>query len=256
MDLGLRDRVAIVTGAGRGIGLAVAERLLEEGAHVVGVSRGAPERTPVGMVHLQADLLDEATPALLVDRALATFGRLDMLVNNAGGTRLREGYDRLSAVDWHRTWELIFLSHVRMTAASLLHLLSAERGVVVNISSRNGRVPVPSVPDYSAAKAALTNYSKGLAQQFARQGLRVVTVSPGPVATPAWLGPDGVAVQIVAMRGGDKATIVRQTEEAIPMGRFVRSDEVADLVVFLASARASMITGVDILIDGGLTQTV
>lgn len=143
-----------------------------------------------------------------------------------------------------------------MTAAALPHLLSAERGVVVNISSRNGRVPVSSVPDYSAAKAALTNYSKGLAQQFARRGLRVVTVSPSPVATPAWLGPDGVAVQIVAMRGGDKATIVRQTEEAIPMGRFVRSDEVADLAVFLASARASMITGVDILIDGGLTQTV
>jgi NAD(P)-dependent dehydrogenase (short-subunit alcohol dehydrogenase family) len=122
---------------------------------------------------------------------------------------------------------------------------------------RLGRAgPSRPVPDYSAAKAALTNYSKGLAQQFARNGLRVVTVSPGPVATSAWLGPDGVAAQTAAIRGGDAATVVREAEEAIPTGRFVTPAEVADLVAFLASARASMITGVDVLIDGGLTQTV
>jgi len=256
VDLELSGRVAIVTGAGRGIGLAVAERLVAEGADVVGVSRTPPEHELPGLVHVQADLLDEPTPAALVEGALARFGRLDVLVNNAGAGRLRSGYDGVSAADWEDTWRLLFLAQVRMSEAALPHLLAAGGGVIVNMSSRNARVPVRGVPDYSAAKAALTNYSKGLAQQFAKQGLRVVTVSPGPVATPLWLGPDGVAAQEVAMEGGDANEIVRQTEQAIPLGRFVTAEEVADLVAFLASPRAAMITGTDVLIDGGLSQAM
>ena len=256
MDLELDGKVAIVTGAGRGIGLSVAERLIAEGAAVVGVSRTAPERELAGIEHVRADVLDEYTPATLVDRARSRFGRLDILVNNAGGARLRTGYQGVRQADWEETWRLLFLAHVRMTEAALPHLLAGGGGVIVNVSSRNARVPVRGVPDYSAAKAALTNYSKGLAQQFARQGLRVVTVSPGPVASPAWLGPDGIAAQEVAMEGGDKEEVVRQTGEAIPMGRFVTPDEVADLVAFLASSRAAMITGADVLIDGGLTQAM
>jgi NAD(P)-dependent dehydrogenase (short-subunit alcohol dehydrogenase family) len=256
VDLELKDRVAIVTGAGRGIGLATSEALRREGAHVVGVSRTEPEREVPGLVHLRADVLDEATPGRLVDQAIASFGRLDVLVNNAGTGRIRQGYQTPSEQEWQETWELLFLSAVRITNAALPHLLGSGRGVVVNVSSRNGRVPVAAVPDYSAAKAALTNYSKGLAGQYAKEGLRVVSVSPGPTFTALWMGVGGVADQSAALEGTDRNAIIRATEERLPAGRFVKAEEVADLIVYLASARASMITGVDILIDGGLTQTI
>jgi NAD(P)-dependent dehydrogenase (short-subunit alcohol dehydrogenase family) len=254
LDLHLEGRVAIVTGASRGIGRAVVERLFEEGADVVGVSRSKSRGLPVGVVHVEADLLDEKVPADVVESALAAFGRLDILVNNAGSGRVRSGYDGVSPLDWRRAWELLFLSQVRMTAAALPHLLAHRSGVVINVSSSNARVPAPRAPDYSAAKAALANYSKGLALQFAAQGLRVVAVSPGPVATMALLGPDGVAAQIAAMEGRDLEEVVSQIKAAVPLGRLVEPFEVADLIVFLASARASMISGVDVLIDGALTH--
>ncbi len=154
-----------------------------------------------------------------MERALSEFGRLDVLVNNAGTAvtsagsgRVRAGYDRPSEADWREAWELFFLSAVRMTNAALPHLLSSDHGVVVNVSTRNARVPVSAVPDYSAAKAALTNYSKGLAGQYARRGLRVVSVSPGPTSTPGWMGPGGVADQNAAVRGTDRDSVIRATE--------------------------------------------
>ncbi len=265
MDLGLRDRVAIVTGASQGIGLATTKLLIQEEARVVGVSRRPPGEQLPGLAHVQADILDPETPTKAVECAVSGFGRLDVLVNNAGTVvtstgsgRVRAGYDRPSAADWREAWEMFFLATVRMTNAALPHLLSGGGGVVVNVSSRNARVPVSAVPDYSAAKAALTNYSKGLAGQYARRGLRVVSVSPGPTSTPAWLGPGGVADQNAAMgfRGTDRDAVIRATEEAIPAGRLIKPEEVANLIVYLASPRASMITGVDILIDGGMTQTI
>jgi len=143
-----------------------------------------------------------------------------------------------------------------MTKAALPSLLASGSGVVVNISTRDARVPVRGVPDYAAAKAALNNYSKGLAGQYARQGLRVITVSPGPTATPLWLGPEGAATQQAAQSGGDPGSIVRRVEENMPHGRMVKAEEVADLIVYLASVRAASISGVDILIDAGMTQTL
>jgi NAD(P)-dependent dehydrogenase (short-subunit alcohol dehydrogenase family) len=254
--MGFDGRVAIVTGASRGIGFATAVLLAAEGAHVIGVGRTPLESSAEGVTHVLADVLDEATPALVVEKAISSYGRLDVLVNNAGTGRLREGYEQTLEADWRATWELLFLAPVRMTNAALPHLLAGDAGAIVNVSSRNARVPVPGVPDYSAAKAALNNYAKGLALQHASDGLRVVTVSPGPTSTALWLGPHGVAVQAAAMEGSDPATVVSNTERAIPAGRMVKPGEVADLIVYLASTRASMITGVDVLIDGGLTQTL
>ena len=208
------------------------------------------------MHHIRADVTEAGTPAQVVDHALLAFGQVDVLVNNAGTGRIREGYHAVAEAQWRETWELLFLSVVRMTEASIPALLAGEAGVVVNVSSRNARVPVAGVPDYSAAKAALNNYSKGLARQYAGQGSRVITVSPGPTATPLWLGPEGVAVQDAALSGEDPESIVRQAEQGMPHGRMVRADEVADLIVYLASARAGSVSGVDILIDAGLTQTI
>ena len=143
-----------------------------------------------------------------------------------------------------------------MTTAALPALVQAGTGVVVNIVTRNARVPVPAVPDYSAAKAALLNYSKGLAREYASRGLRVVSVFPGPVATPLWLGPGGAAEQAAMLAGTAPEDEVRETEQAMPQGRFVTAAEVADLVAYLASQRAGSVSGVDILIDAGMTQTI
>ena len=179
MDLGLRDKVAIVTGASRGIGWATAALLLEEGAKVIGFSRTALDQQLPGLDHVIGDVTEERTPLRVAERALSSFGRLDVLVNNAGTGTIRTGYAEVAEEQWQGTWELLFLSVVRMTNAALPSLLASGSGVVVNVSTRNARVPVRGVPDYSAAKAALNNYSKGLAGQYAKQGLRVVTASPG-----------------------------------------------------------------------------
>ena len=130
--------------------------------------------------------------------AKSEFGRVDVLVNNAGTGWIREGYEAVSEEAWRSSWELLFLSILRTTNAVLPALLEAGGGAIVNVSSRNARVPVRRIPEYSAAKAALNNYSKGLAGQYAADGIRVVTVSPGPTATPLWLGPQGAAAQQAA----------------------------------------------------------
>lgn len=256
MDLGLAGRVAVVTGVSRGIGHHAARALLAEGAKVVGVSRSTPEPGVEEIHHLQADILEPDTPARVIELALEAGDRVDILVNNAGFGWIRTGYLDVDEDQWRRSWELLFLASVRMTEAALPSLLESDGGTIINVSSRNARVPMPSVADYSAAKAALNNYSKGLAGEYAHQGLRVVTISPGPTATPLWLGPHGAAAQRAALEGGDPASIARGTEARMPHGRFVKAEEVADLIAFLASPRAGSINGIDILIDAGLTQTL
>jgi NAD(P)-dependent dehydrogenase (short-subunit alcohol dehydrogenase family) len=256
MDLGLAGRVAVVTGVSHGIGHHAARALLAEGATVVGVSRSKPEPGVEAIHHLQADILDPDTPARATELGLQAGERIDILVNNAGFGWLRTGYLDVDEEGWRRSWELLFLASVRMTEAALPSLLQSDGGAVINVSSRNARVPIPAVPDYSAAKAALNNYSKGLAGEYARQGLRVVTVSPGPTATPLWLGPHGAAAQTAALEGGDPGTVARGAEERMPHGRFVKAQEVGDLIAFLASPRAGSINGIDILVDAGLTQTL
>lgn len=256
MDLGLGGRVAVVTGVSHGIGHHAARALLAEGATVVGVSRSKPEPGVEAIHHLQADILDPDTPARVIELGLQAGDRIDILINNAGFGWIRTGYLGVDEAGWRRSWELLFLASVRMTEAALPSLLQSDGGAIINVSTRNARVPIPAVADYSAAKAALNNYSKGLAGEYAGNGLRVVTVSPGPTATPLWLGPDGAAAQRAALEGGDPASIARSTEERMPHGRFVRAEEVADLIAFLASTRAGSINGIDILIDAGLTQTL
>jgi NAD(P)-dependent dehydrogenase (short-subunit alcohol dehydrogenase family) len=154
MDLGLRDKVAIVTGASRGIGWATAALLLEEGAKVIGFSRTALDQQLPGLDHVIGDVTEETTPSRVVERALSSFGRLDVLVNNAGTGRIRTGYADVAEEEWRGTWELLFLSVVRMTNAALPSLLASGSSVVVNVSTRNARVPVRGVPDYSALQTS------------------------------------------------------------------------------------------------------
>jgi NAD(P)-dependent dehydrogenase (short-subunit alcohol dehydrogenase family) len=254
LELELHGKVAVVTGAGRGIGRAVALRLAAEGLLVMGASRKEPSQAVPGILHLETDLRDPEAPAALIDWAAAQHGRLDLLVNNVGTGKIRSGSLEESDEDWAAILNLNLLTAVRATRAAMPWLLQS-RGVVVNVSSINGRLAEPSIAGYSASKAALNSFSKSLATQYGPQGVRVGTVSPGPTATDLWLGPDGAAAQIAALEGTDEASVVAQAEASIPLLRFATPEEMANCIAFLASPLAGAVTGADLLIDGGVVPT-
>jgi NAD(P)-dependent dehydrogenase (short-subunit alcohol dehydrogenase family) len=261
MDLGLKGKRAIVTGASKGIGLAVARSLIEEGAHVFAVSR---ETTPEikdlvssgWAEELAVDLSTERGPAHAVAAALER-GPVDILVNNAGGVTPRlDGSGSVTDDQWWSTLTLVLMAAVRTTRAVLPHMLAAGRGAIVNTASVNASLPDPLVIDYSAAKAALVNFSKAVSKEVGPHGIRVNCVSPGPVATELWLGDHGVGATVAGAHGGNASDIERGAVRDTATGRFTTPQEVADLIVFLASERAGNTTGIDYLIDGGLTQTL
>lgn len=261
MDLGMNGKVAVVTGASKGIGLAVTRALVAEGVQVVAGARELSEDLAQlasgGQVKpVQLDLSTPDGPASLIDQAVTAFGRIDLLVNNVGAVKPRPGgFLSLSDTDWLWNLTINFLTAVRTTRAALPHLLE-RRGQIVNTCSVNAILPDPIVIDYCAAKAALLNFSKALSKEVGPKGVRVNTVSPGPVSTDLWLGENGVAAILSHASGTNAEDVARQAAAGTATGRFTRPQEVADLIVFLAGERAGNITGADFIIDGGLIQTL
>jgi NAD(P)-dependent dehydrogenase (short-subunit alcohol dehydrogenase family) len=255
MDLRLAGKVAVVTGAGKGIGLAVTRALVGVGVSVVAAVRDLTDKlsglTTQGQVQpVQVDLGTPDGPAQLIEEAIGAYGGPDILVNNVGAVRPRSGGVLfLTDDDWLWRLNINFLAAVRTTRAALPHLLERGAGTIVSTCSVNAVLPDPLVIDYSAAKAALLNFSKSLSKEVGPRGIRVNTVSPGPVATALWLGEDGVAATVARASGGEAAA-------GAVTGRFTRFDEVADLIVLLASDRAGNVTGTDFVIDGGLITTL
>jgi NAD(P)-dependent dehydrogenase (short-subunit alcohol dehydrogenase family) len=259
MDLGLKGRVAVVTGASKGIGLAVAAALVAEGVHVIAGARTSSaeldELSRSGSLEVTlADLADASGPEGLV---AAAGDRLDILVNNVGAAPPRlGGFVQITDDEWLSTLNINLMTAVRTTRAALPIMLAAGRGAIVNIGSVNAFLPDPGVMDYSAAKAALENFAKSLSKEVGPQGIRVNTISPGPVATALWLGDSGVAATVSRATGIAPAEVASNALADSATKRFTQPNEVADLAVLLASDRTANMTGANVTIDGGLIATL
>jgi NAD(P)-dependent dehydrogenase (short-subunit alcohol dehydrogenase family) len=261
MDLGLDGKVAVVTAAGSGIGLAAVRALAAEGALVVAGSRTTTNLEGVpGVTAVAIDLMEPDAPARLVQRAVEEHGKVDVLVNNLGAAQMRlDGFLATTDDDFKWAFEINFLTAVRATRAAVAAMVEQGSGAIVNVASVNAFYhPDSVVMDYGAAKAALVNLTKALSQELGPRGIRINSVSPGPVATDFWLGPNGVAATVADRMGVDPDTARERIVAGmggIPSGRFTTPEEVATLVVMLASERTANVTGANYVIDGGLIKT-
>jgi NAD(P)-dependent dehydrogenase (short-subunit alcohol dehydrogenase family) len=261
MDLQLEGKVAVVTGASKGIGLAAVRALAREGARVVAGARttGGLASIP-GVTPVAVDLAERTGPAKLIERARELHGRVDVLVNNMGAVKMRlQGFLGTSDDDFAWAMEMNFFTTLRATRAAVPLMTAQKSGAIVNVASVNAFFqPDAGTIDYGAAKAAVVNLTKSLAMELGPQGIHVNAVSPGPVATDLWLGEDGVAATVAKLSGVDKETAKKNVIASIggmPTGRFTTPEEVATLIVLLASPLTANVTGSNYVIDGGLIKT-
>jgi 3-oxoacyl-[acyl-carrier protein] reductase len=249
MDLGLSGKACIVTGSTGGIGLETAKLLVAEGARVVTSGRG--EAPAIGeALHVRADLSEADAPALLVESAVGELGGLDVLVNNVGYA-VQARFEDVPDEEWESIWQLNVMSYVRAIRAALPHL-RASKGVVVNISSTAGKRPSGAMPHYSVTKAAVLSLSRLVADLYAGDGIRCNAVTPGPTATEAWIGDGGLADQ----QGGDRDEVLAKVGAGRPLGRLAQPEEIAAVIAFLASDRASYVTGAAWSADGGTVSII
>jgi len=254
-------KIAVVTGASRGIGLAITQALTTADFHVIaGARHNTPELHALeatgSATFVEADLATSEGPRALI-AAAAQRGGVDVLVNNAGSATPRfDGILSVTDEQWDASIALNFLSAVRTTREALPQMLQRGGGAIVMIGSVNATLPEWNIVDYSATKAALANFAKSLSKEFGPKGIRINTVSPGPVSTDLWLAADGIAAQFAAASGVTPDEIVSSVGAGSATGRFTTPAEVADLVVFLTGDRAANITGSDIRIDGGYVTTL
>ena len=250
MDLGLRDRLCLVTGSTGGIGLATARLLVEEGARVVTCGRG--EAPGVGeALHVRADLSAPGEG----ERVVAEAGRLDVLVNNVGYAEQR---DFLSLADevWDEAWQLNVMSYLRAIRAAVPGMRERGGGVIVNISSTAGKRPSTGMPEYSVTKAAVLSLSRLVADLYAGDGIRCNAIAPGPTATQAWLGEGGLADQQAAKSGKSREEVLEAVGKGRPLGRLAEPEEIAAVIAFLCSDRASYVTCAAWSADGGTVPII
>jgi NAD(P)-dependent dehydrogenase (short-subunit alcohol dehydrogenase family) len=265
VDLALEGKVAVVTGASKGIGFALVRALADHGVKVVAASRSLTTELKEltsrrDVVHEAVDLGTADGPAQAVERALSEFDGLDILVNNVGISLPREGFLSVSDEDWDSSWRVNFLSAVRASRAAIPVMLDSGGGSIINITSLNSRQPHPMVVEYGAAKAALTNLTKALSEEFAGRGVRVNALAPGFVRTPMWTGPGGFGEHVAQLTGATDVTEVIEAKApemlGISVGRFAEPEELCGLVLLLASDAGAMMTGSEYLVDGGVSKTL
>lgn len=254
----LSGRIALVTGGTKGTGKAIAERLLNAGATVIITARNAPEETNEKLYFIAADLSKPEGTQKVVDEVLAKHGRLDILINNLGGSETPGGgFAVLTDNDWESTILTNLIAPVRLDRQFLPQMIERRSGVIIHIASIQGRLPLyDSTLPYAAAKAGLINYSKSLSNEVSPKGIRVLTVSPG------WIMTTSAIKMMERIAESSKNTIEQATQSVmdalggIPFGRPAKPEEVAELVGFLVSPRAKYLTGTEYIIDGGTIPTI
>jgi 3-oxoacyl-[acyl-carrier protein] reductase len=252
LDLGLRDRVCVITGSTGGIGLATARMLAEEGAQVV--TSGRSDAPGVGeALHVVGDLSDPEAPAELIRRA-AELGPVACLINNVG-MAYQTDFDALTDAQWDEMWQLNVMSYIRTIRAALPEL-RGRGGSIVNVSSTAGKRPSTSMPNYTVTKAAVLSLSRLVADLYAKDGIRCNAVAPGPTATDAWLSPGGLADQQAERTGKSRDEVLEAVASGRPLGRLAEADEIAAVIVFLCSDRASYVTGSAWSADGGTVPII
>jgi NAD(P)-dependent dehydrogenase (short-subunit alcohol dehydrogenase family) len=256
-DLEFDGLRALVTGGTRGIGAAIAARLREAGATVLATARAQPDGLADAGLFVAADLSTARGCAAVSEAVRARLGGIDILVHVVGGSSAPAGgFAVIDDGEWQRALEVNLLSAVRLDRALLPMMLGQGSGVIVHITSIQRQIPLPEATlAYAAAKAGLSNYSKGLSKEVGPKGVRVVRVSPGWVETD---GSIGLIEELSAKLGTDldgARKVLMDTLGGIPIGRPAKPREVADLVAFVASPRAASITGAEYVIDGGTVPT-
>src|SRR6266576_4745515 len=254
----LSDRKALVTGGTKGMGEAIGKRLRQAGATVMTTARSRPANLDLPDLFIEADISTRDGVQKVIEKVLARLGGLDILVNNVGGSSAPSGGAlALSDQDWQQTFETNLFAAVRLDRAFLPKMLEQNSGVIIHISSIERTLPLyDATLAYAAAKAALTNYSKGLSNEVAPKGVRVIAVAPGFIETTA---ATGMVERLAANAGTDFDTARQRLMDSlggIPIGRTGRPEEVAELVAFLVSEHAPSINGTEIVIDGGTIPTV
>jgi 3-oxoacyl-[acyl-carrier protein] reductase len=259
MDLGLRDRVCVVTGASQGIGLEISRRLAGEGGRVLMVARTeGPLRAAaeeIGAEWLAADVTDPACTDRIVATCAVQMGGFDILVNNAGTSR-RVPLADLPDDEWYAQFELNVMASMRLMRAAAPRMAERGWGRIVNVSSSSGKRPGQRNVAYSVAKAAQLSLSRAYADAYAKDGVLVNAVTPGPVATELWTGDGGMADQIARAKGSGREEVLEATAAKVPLGRLGTPQEIADVVAFLCSERAAYVTGAAWSADGGSVNII
>jgi 3-oxoacyl-[acyl-carrier protein] reductase len=255
VDLGLRDRVCIVTGSTAGIGRETARLLAEEGARAVTCGRSQAGPGVGEELHVAADLSLPEAPRELVAAAERAFGRVDCLVNNVGFA-IQTSFDELRDEDWESLWQLNVMSYIRAVQAVLPGMRERGFGRIVNVSSSAGKRPSTGMPNYSVTKAAVLSFSRLVADLYGKEGILCNAVTPGPTASPAWLDAGGLADQAAERSGKSREEVLEGVAAGRPLGRLAEPEEIAAVIVFLCSDRASYVTGAAWSADGGTVSII
>ncbi|MGR8950545.1 MAG: SDR family NAD(P)-dependent oxidoreductase [Gammaproteobacteria bacterium] len=260
MDLGLTGKVALITGASKGLGKAIAIELANEGAHVSICARGqealdetaaALRKQGATVVATCADVTQTADAQRVVDATIQQLGRIDILVNNAGDIWMDRTIETTDE-EWQYCMDVNFYSAVRFTRAVVPHMREQGGGRIINISTVGARMPLPGCVDYNSAKTALLGFSKTMAEELGPDGILVNSVCPAIVASPML---DKLADQLVPAMGRDREEVLNNlANQFSTLNRCGREDEVSGLIAFLASERATYITGSVYDVDGGFNK--